>query len=406
MAKKTSAKKRAHDRASEISTSLKPYGDIDTIRSEINASIGASVAQEVKDRPIAVVPSGILSMDLAVGNGGLVGGRICDVYGWEGTGKTLVNLTIGGYIQRCQKYDSKGNLVSKSVAFLDAEGTFDRKFALSAGLDPDQIILVQSTPDKLMTGEDFFNAMKLLLQWGIDYIILDSCPAIMPAQALVNEVGGQGQKATSAQLLSEGIKMSSTFAAATGRSIVSYINQKRGRPMATMWQKSEYETGGNALKFYSSYRFEVVGHEDIVKNVETINGTFTSKIVGVNSRIRIIKNKTSPLPAFLPSKNYHFDFDVYFEEFRDDEGVEYIRGVDVVKDFVDTGVRAGVVKQSSSWFSFADLKGNGKAQLIKQLKERPEYLNQIRGEVFQAMGIEDSSGMSILPPVEEEEEVA
>lgn len=163
--------------------------------------------------------------------------------------------------------------------------------------------------------------------------------------------------------------------------------------MAGPYQKSEIETGGNALKFYSSYRFEVVGADDIEKSVEGVDGQFRKKKVGVNSRVRIIKNKTCPIPPHLASTTYHFDFDVYFEEFRDEEGIEYIRGVDVVKDFVETGVRAGVIKQSSSWFSFGNLKGNGKAALIKQLKEQPEILNEIRGEVFQAMGLNDESGM-------------
>lgn len=393
-------KKRAKDGAKALS--MNSSGDIQAIRSEINSQIGANVAQVVKDKPLIVIPSGILSMDLAVCNGGLVGGRVMDIFGWEGTGKTLMCMTIGGYIQRCTKIDSRtGKVVPKTVAFLDAEGTFSRQFALSAGMDADNLILIQSTSEKLMTGEDFFDALKLCLMWGVDYIILDSCPAIIPSQEMVNEFG-QGMKAATAQILSSGIKMSSSFAAATGNSIVSYINQKRGRPMAGPYQKSEIETGGNALKFYSSYRFEVVNYDIIEKDVEGIDGVFRKKRVGVNSKVRIIKNKTGPIPHYLPSTNYHFDFDVYFEDFRDSEGIEYIRGVDIVKDFVDTGVRTGVIKQSSSWYSFKNLKGNGKAQLIKQLKEQPEFLGEIRSEVFEAMGMSDSSGMSnaVTSPIE------
>ena len=404
--KSFSNKKRAQDKAQDLSKSLTTSGDIEAIRAAVNTQIKANVAQEVCDKPTIVIPSGILSMDLAVGNGGLVGGRVMDIFGWEGTGKTLMCMTIGGYIQRCTKVDPKsGKIVPKTVAFLDAEGTFNRQFAISAGMDPDKVILVQSTPEKLMTGEDFFNAMKILLMMGVDYTILDSCPALLPSQALVNDIG-QGQKATVAQLLSEGIKMSSSLAAATGQSLIHYINQKRGRPMAGPYQKSEIETGGNALKFYSSYRFEVVGAEDIEKNVLGVDGQYRNKKVGVNSKVRIIKNKTCPIPPYLASTSFHFDFDVYFEEFRDDEGLDYIRGVDVVKDFVETGVRAGVIKQQSSWFSFGSLKGNGKASLIKQIKENPTVLNEIRGEVFQAMGINDESGMSRLATTSTQENVA
>lgn len=389
-------KKRAQERAQDMSTSLVVSGDVTAIRDAINQYIEADVAQEVRDRPTIVVPSGILSMDLAVGNGGLVGGRVMDIYGWEGTGKTLMCMTIGGYIQRCTKIDPKtGKQIPKMVAFLDAEGTFNRQFAISAGMDPDKVILVQSTPEKLMTGEDFFNAMKVMLMMGVDYIILDSCPALLPAQSLANDIG-QGQKATNASLLSEGIRQSSALAAATGQSLIHFINQKRGRPMAGPYQRPEMETGGNALKFYSSYRFEVVHAEDIIKNVLGIDGAFRKKKVGVNSKVRVIKNKTCPIPPFLPSTTYHFDFDVYFEEFRDDEGFEYIRGVDIIKDYVDTGIRVGVIKQGGSWYTFGNIKGQGKEDLLHKVKESPAILNEIRGEVFQAMGMRDESGMGRL----------
>jgi hypothetical protein len=257
-------------------------------------------------------------------------------------------------------------------------------------MDTENLILIQSTPDKILTGEDFFNMMNVCLQMGVDYIILDSCPALVPAQVFVNDVG-QGQKATTAQLMAEGVKKASSLAAATGQSLVHFINQKRGKPMSAKWEKSESETGGNALKFYSSYRFEVVSHEDIYKAVEGLDGQFRKKRVGVNSRVKIVKSKVAPVPPELPSKNYHFDFDVYFENFRDDEGIEYIRGVDVVKDFVDTGIRTGVIVQKSSWFSFGSLNENGTINLIKKIKENPAVLADIRTEVFNAMGMVDGS---------------
>lgn len=399
---KPASKKRARDRTEEVQ--LTRIGDPEQVRMELNKKIGGAVAQKPIDKPVIVTPSGILSLDLAVGNGGLVGGRIMDIYGWEGTGKTLCCMTIGGYIQRCTKIDSSGNVVPKTVAFLDAEGTFSKQFAESSGMDTENLILVQSTPEKIMTGEDFFDAMMLCLQMGVDYIILDSCPALVPAQVFINDMG-QGQKATTAQLMAEGVKKASSLAAATGQSLVHFVNQIRGKPMAQRWEKSEIETGGNALKFYSSYRFEVVAYEEIRKKVEGIDGQFREKRVGVNSRVLIAKNKTAPVPPELPSTRYHFDFDVYFENFRDDEGVEYIRGVDVVKDFVDTGIRTGVIKQRSSWFSFGELNENGKPALISKIKERPEILNEIRGEVFTAMGMIDGSGMAgqIVEPIDSEE---
>lgn len=398
--KKTS--RRAKDKAQDIQ--LVRAGSADLVIEELNKKLGGGVAQKPTIKPIIVTPSGILSMDLAVGNGGLIGGRIMDIHGWEGTGKTLACMTIGAYIQRCTKIDHNGDIVNKIVAFLDAEGTFSKQFAESAGMNTNDLILVQSTPEKIMTGEDFFDAMILCLQMDVDYIILDSCPALVPSQVFINDIG-QGQKATTAQLMSEGVKKASSLAAATGHSLVHFVNQIRGKPMATKWEKSEIETGGNALKFYSSYRFDVVSHEEIRKKVLGIDGSFREKRVGVNSRIKIIKNKTAPIPPELPSTNYHFDFDVYFDNFRDEDGIEYMRGVDVVKDYVETGIRTGVVKQASSWFSFGSLNENGKAALINKIKERPEIMNEIRAEVFNAMGMIDGSGMTKGEPVAAPENV-
>lgn len=355
----------------------------------INKEIGGEVAQRPKDKPTIIIQSGILSMDLAVGNGGMIGGRVMDIYGWEGTGKTLVCLTIAGYVQKCTKKDAAGNIINKKVAFLDAEGTFSKLFAQSAGVNTDELILVQSTPKKIISGEEFFDAMMLCLQLGVDFIILDSCPALVPTQVLVNEMG-QGQKATNAQLMSEGVKKASTFASATGSSIVSFINQKRNKPMAGMHEKPEQETGGNALKFYSTYRFEVVGHEAITKNVLCVDGQYRPKIVGANSKVRIIKNKTCALPQYLPGTTYNFDYDVYFEDFIADDTLEYRCGVDVVKDYVDTGIRTGVIEQNSSWFKFGSINTNGKPAFIHALKQNPEVLEEIRSEVFKNVGMIDT----------------
>lgn len=390
---KKKKKKRAQDEAKEIV--LFKTGDSKLVCSKLNEAIGFKIAHKPVEKPLIITPSGILSMDLAIGNGGLIGGRIMDIHGWEGTGKTLLCMTIGGYIQRCTKIDSLGNVVPKLVAFLDVEGTFSKQFAESAGMNTENLILIQSTPEKILTGEDFFDMMNICLLMGVDYIILDSCPALVPSQVFVNNIG-QGQKATGAQLMSMGITKASSLASATGQSLVHFINQKRGKPMATKWEKSEIETGGNALKFYSSYRFDVVSHEDIYKKVEGIDGQFREKRVGVNSRVKIIKSKVAPIPQELPGKNYHFDFDVYFENFRDSEGIEYIRGVDVVKDFVDTGIRTGVIVQKSSWFSFGSINENGFTNLIKKIKEHPNVLADIRSEVFDVMGMVDSVTMKAI----------
>ena len=253
------------------------FGDVQSIRDAINEHFKAEVSPEITDREFSVQPSGILSMDLAIGNGGILGGRVMDIYGWEQTGKTLVCLTIAGYIQRCQKYDVKGDLVNKIVAFLDAEGTFSKNFAESAGVNTDELILIENTVKKPLSGEDFFNAIVLCLRMGVDYIIVDSCPALVPEQIIINELGGSGQKASLSQLMAQGLQKVTPLVSSTGQSMIHFINQKRNKPMAKPWEKNDPETGGNALKFYSTYRFEVVESVDIIKAVLGQDGKYRSK---------------------------------------------------------------------------------------------------------------------------------
>ena len=369
-------------------------GDIDKIRGVINAGF-SGVAKSVVNKPTTIIPTGILSMDLAIGNGGMVGGRILDINGWEGTGKTLTTMTIGGYIQRCTKTNNDGNTISRIVAFLDAEGTFDAAFAAGCGLNPNDVILVQSEPEKILSGEDYFDIIAMLVGQGVDYIIVDSCPALTP-RAILEHSTDYGIKAEQSQLMSRGLSKIVPLINSSRQSLVHFINQRRGKPMASKWESNEAETGGNALRFYSSYRFRVISSEDIKANVLGADGQFRNKKVGVNSRIEIKKNKTAPIPPNLPSMgNTHFDFDVYFEDFKDDQGMEYNRGVDIVKDYVDTGIRCEVIRQNSSWYEFEGIKANGKPALISKIREEPQVMAKIRDAVFDKMGISGHVGIDV-----------
>lgn len=383
------AKKKFKSRDSEAKgiddIKITQSGNIKDIRDYINIKYKSNIAPEIKDKPAVVLPSGILSLDLAIGNSGFVAGRIMDIFGWEATGKTLLCLAIAAYIQRCTKLDASGTIVKRIVAMLDAEGTFNRQLAISAGIDPDELILVQSTPDKILSGEDYFDIMVLLLERGVDYMIVDSCPALTPSQIIMNDTG-QGQKATRAQLMSQGLEKITPLVNANGQTLIHFINQMRGRPMSMSWEKSEMETGGNALKFFSSYRFQVVKAENINKKVLGADNIFREKKVGVTSCIRIIKNKTSPVPAYIPGTTYHFEYDVYFESFIDDSKMEYHRGVDIIKDYVLTGIRAGIIVQNSSWFSFGSIKALGQDAFMQKIRENPTVLGDIRNEVFAKVG--------------------
>ncbi len=383
---------------------IRQSGNVEEIRAKLNEDYKSLIAPPVEDKPAIILPTGILSFDLAIGNSGFVGGRIADIFGWEATGKTLTCLAIGAYIQRCTKIDIFGKVVNRVVAMLDAEGTFSYNVAVSVGMDTENLILVQSTPDKILTGEDFFDIMVMLVGLGVDYVIVDSCPALAPSQIVLNATG-QGQKATRAQLMTAGLEKLTPIVNANGQTVVHFINQMRGKPMAQKWESSEYETGGNALKFFSSYRFMVVKAEDINKKVLGSDNIFREKKVGVTSCVRIKKSKVASIPAPIPSTTYHFEFDVYFESFKDESGVEFHRGVDVVKDYALTGIRTGVIEQKGSWYNFGDIKGQGFDDLMNKLRIQPEVLGKIRDEVFVKMGHAPTSPMeSTLNGSEEDQE--
>ena len=273
--KKTSSKQKKDEEVIVLSQS----GDILSIRKKLNDRYKTQVAPEIKDKPIIIIPAGILSLDLAIGNGGFVAGRVLDIYGWEGVGKTLMCLAIAGYIQRCTKYDSQGNIVQRVAAMLDAEGTFSKQFAASAGVDTENLILIQSTPDKILSGEDYFDIMTTLVSMGVDYMIVDSCPALVPSTVIINDTG-EGKLASQAQLMSMGLAKNTPYINACGQTLVHFVNQMRGKPMDIY--KTEQETGGNALKFYSSYRFKVVRAVPILKKVLGADGGY----VGVISELQ------------------------------------------------------------------------------------------------------------------------
>jgi len=381
MAKKKS--KKSSPKKKDDAIVLSQSGDISLLRETLNKIYDTEIAPVVVDKPTIIMPAGILSLDLAVGCGGLVAGRVLDIFGWEGTGKTLLCLAIAGYIQRCTKIDSNGNEVQRVAAMLDAEGTFSKAFADSAGVDTKNLILVQSTPKKILSGEDYFDILTVLVSSGVDYIIVDSCPALVPTK-VIQDGTGEGKLASQAQLMSNGLQKNTPIISACGQTLVHFVNQMRGKPMDIY--KTEQETGGNALKFYSSYRFRVVRAEDIIKKVLGADGVYREKKVGVTSCVRIKKNKTAPIPAYIPGTTYHFEFDVYFEEFKDDTGMEYNRGVDVVKDYCETGIRTGVIKQAGSWFNFGNIKGQGRDDLYKKVRMDPQIMTEIRNEVFDMMG--------------------
>lgn len=355
--------------------------DLQSLAAAMNKYLGGDVGRVATELGTTIdtthlYPTGILSMDKYLGVGGLLGGRIMNAWGWEGTGKTLTALTIGAFVQKSKFTPCPGNNDGEGrVAFLDAEGTYSPAMAKSVGIDTDKLLIFQSTPERILTGEDYFDIMKILIQNGIEFIIVDSLPALVPSSRM-NATIGQGQKATSAVLIAEGLQQITPLLNGFRRSIVWMINQKRMKPMV-MFGPTEGHTGGEAIRFFESYSLEVKKRADIIKKVPGLSGQFEDRRIGVTVEAKLHKNKTASIPIDP------IQYDIYFETVIDQQGSQYYAGVDVYKDVVQTAVAMGVIAKSSSWFSYGDLKANGEEAFISALRAGDKsFLERIRSDVL------------------------
>ena len=366
-----------------------PHGkDITSLTEAINKAMGGNICRTGTDvGDIAdtsyLYPTGILSLDKYLGIGGMLGGRIINIWGWEGVGKTLTALTVAGFMQKQKFIPCAGNVEGRGrVAFLDAESTYSPSMAKSVGVDTASLLLFQSTPERILTGEDYFDIMKILVQNGIEMIIVDSLPALVPSSRM-NATIGQGQKATSAVLIAEGLQQLTPLLNGFKRSTIWMINQKRMKPMV-MWGPTEGHTGGEAIKFFESYSIEAKKRNDIIKKVPNSTGQFEERRIGVTIEAKLHKNKTASIPCEA------IQYDIYFENVVDDEGMHYYPGVDIYKDVVQVAIQSGVIDKSSSWYTYGDIKTNGEAAFIDVLRASdPAILQKIRSEVLSGKKVQN-----------------
>jgi recombination protein RecA len=307
--------------------------------------------------------TGIASLDRALGVGGIYGGRIVNCWGWEGTGKTLTGMAVGGEVQR------QGGV----VAFLDAEGTFSPLFAAACGLDVEQLIYVRSTPDRVMAGEDFLETARVLIAQGVDFVLVDSAAALVPSQRLQQSFG-EGQQATQARMLSDELQKMTQYLSAGQRTIVWFTNQMRGKPME-MFGAKEGPTGGNALPFYQSYGFQMMKVKDIIAKVKTQDGRIEEKIIGASVGLRITKNKTAPKPVSPVL------FDIYTSFQTLEDGTEIKPGIDIIKDMFEVGTALGVIEQKGAWYSFGGIRGQGMPDFCEALRGSPKVIEAMRERI-------------------------
>ncbi len=293
---------------------------------------------------IPVIPTGILSIDLALGVGGLPRGRVTEIYGPEASGKTTLALHV---IAEAQKQG--GN-----VAFIDAEHALDTSYAERLGVDVDNLLISQ--PD---FGEQALEIAEILIRsGGIDVVVIDSVAALVPRAEIDGNVGDQ-HVGLQARLMSHAMRKFTGVLSRTN-TVLIFINQIRMK-IGVMFGNPETTTGGNALKFYSSVRI------DIRKSTQIKDG---QDAIGNQTKIKIVKNKVAP-----PFKQA--DVDIIYGE-----------GISRTGDVLDLGVANNIVDKSGAWYSYQDERiGQGRENAKKFLKEHPETLASIERKLRLGFGM-------------------
>ena len=287
---------------------------------------------------VEAIPTGSLSLDLALGIGGVPRGRIIEIYGPESSGKTTLALHI---VAEAQKRGGE-------VAFVDAEHALDPYYARALGVDIDSMLISQ--PD---TGEQGLEITEALVRSGaVDVVVVDSVAALVPRAEIEGEMG-DSFVGIQARLMSQALRKLAGSIAKTN-CIVIFINQLREK-VGVMYGNPEVTTGGRALKFYASVRIDV-------RRVEALkNG---GEVIGNRTRAKIVKNKVSP-----PFREAEFD-------------IMYGEGISKWGELVDLAVKLDILQKSGSWFSMGETRlGQGRDAVKEYLKNNPELADRIEAEV-------------------------
>ena len=298
---------------------------------------------------IETIPTGSLSLDIALGVGGIPKGRIVEIYGPESSGKTTLALHM---VAEAQK---KGGI----AGFIDAEHALDPKYAKNLGVDIDNLYISQ--PDN---GEQALEIAETMVRSGaIDIVVIDSVAALVPKAEIDGEMG-DSHVGLQARLMSQALRKL-TAAINSAKCVVIFINQLREK-VGVMFGNPETTTGGRALKFYSSVRLDV-------RRVETLkeNGNFT----GNRTRVRVVKNKVAP-----PFKEAEFD-------------IMYGTGISHSGDVLDLAANEDIVQKSGSWYNYnGERLGQGRGNTKALLEKNPELMREIENKVRDKFGFAPIDG--------------
>ncbi len=298
------------------------------------------LGEETVPGEIPTISTGSLSLDLALGVGGLPRGRVVEIFGPEASGKTTLALHV---IAEAQK---KGGI----AAFIDAEHALDVQYAKRLGVKIDDLLISQ--PD---TGEQALEIAEILVRSGaVDVIVIDSVAALVPKAEIEGEMG-DAHMGLQARLMSQALrKLTATIS--KSNTIVIFVNQIRMK-IGVMFGNPETTTGGNALKFYSSIRLDIRRTASIKQGQD---------IIGSRTKVRVVKNKVAP-----PFKEVEFD-------------IIHGEGISREGDILDLAVEKNIVEKSGTWYTYhGDRIGQGRENAKQFLKERPKILEQIEKEIIE-----------------------
>ncbi len=314
---------------------------------------------ETATMAVEAIPTGSLSLDIALGIGGVPRGRIIEVYGPESSGKTTVALHM---IAEAQKMGGE-------AAFIDAEHALDPVYAKNLGVDIDNLIVAQ--PD---TGEQALEIAEALVRSGaIDILVVDSVAALVPKAEIDGDMGDT-HVALQARLMSQALRK---LAGVLNKSktVAVFINQLREK-VGIMFGNPEVTPGGRALKFYASVRMEV-------RRVETLKTN--NEMIGNRTRVKVVKNKVAP-----PFKEAEFD-------------IMYGEGISRESNVLDVAVNMDIVEKAGAWFSYDGNRiGQGRENVKQYLKENPEICNEIEAKIRTKLSAQ-SNNFDDMEDLEDEE---
>lgn len=321
---------------------------LDAALSQIEKQFGKGSVMKLgdsgKNLNVETIPTGSLSLDIALGMGGIPKGRIVEIYGPESSGKTTVALHMVAEVQK------RGGV----AGFIDAEHALDPAYASKIGVDIDNLYISQ--PDN---GEQAMEITETLVRSGaVDIIIVDSVAALVPKAEIDGDMG-DSHVGLQARLMSQALRKLTAVISKTN-CVVIFINQLREK-IGIMFGNPETTTGGRALKFYSSVRLDV-------RKAETLKQA--GEVIGNHTRIKVVKNKIAP-----PFKEA--EFDIMFGEGISREG-----------DIIDLAANLGIVNKSGAWYAYNDAKiGQGRENAKLFLKENPEVMDEVERKVREHYGL-------------------